>query len=200
MNIDKIISGKLDNNTYVVSNNKNECIIIDASCSVSELKKYTENKKVLGLFLTHGHYDHFINLDNILAEYTDIKCYIFKTELEKLYSPKLNYSIVFNTFFASKLQEDRFEKLEDRQTIELSDFKIEVFLTKGHTDGCVCYLVNGECLFTGDTLFSGSYGRTDLLTGDYAQMQNSLSFIKKNFKGFTFYAGHGEDGIVKPQS
>lgn len=197
MKIQKIISGKLDNNTYIVSNSNDECFIVDASCTVEELKRYTDNKKVLAVLLTHGHYDHFVNLDNILTEYPDIKCYIFNTELEKLYSPKLNYSIVFNTFFSAKSQEDRFEKLQDKQEFVLGDFNIKVFLTPGHTDGSVCYLINNQVLFTGDTLFSNAHGRTDLLTGDYAQMKQSLAFIKNNFKGMSFYAGHGEDDTVR---
>lgn len=196
MKIEKIISGKLDNNTYVVSNDMNECIIVDASCSVEELKLFTAGKKVLAVLLTHGHYDHFINLDNILAEYTDIKSYIYKTELEKLYSPKLNYSIIYNTFFATKLDEDKFVLVEHEEELNLGNFYIKVFLTSGHTDGSVCYLINNEALFSGDTLFLGTHGRTDLLTGSYAKMQKSLKFISKNFKGMPFYSGHGEDGIV----
>ena len=97
MQIEKIISGKLDNNTYVVKNNKNECIIIDASANVEDIKDLVEDCSVKGVLLTHGHYDHFVNLDNIINAF-DTKCYLSEFELEKLYSPKLNYSIVFNTF------------------------------------------------------------------------------------------------------
>ena len=197
MIIQKIVSGKLDNNTYVVANNKNECVIIDASCSVEELKKTVGEKQVLAVLLTHGHYDHFINLDNILTEYPQIKCFVYQTELEKLYSPKLNYSIIFNNFFTTKLDESRFEKIQDGQEFSIGSFNIKVILTKGHTDGSVCYLINNAYLFTGDTLFLGTHGRTDLLTGSSSHMQKSLRFISKNFKGLPFYAGHGDDGIVE---
>ena len=97
MQIQKIISGKIDNNTYILKNDANECLIIDASANLDEVKSIVGDSQVVGVLLTHGHYDHFVNLDKIVNEF-QTKCYLSEFELEKLYSPKLNYSIVFNTF------------------------------------------------------------------------------------------------------
>ena len=196
MQIEKIVSGRIDNNTYILKNEANECLIIDASASLEEVKTIVADGHVVGVLLTHGHYDHFVNLDKIINEY-QTKCYISKLELEKLYSPKLNYSPVFNTFFSTKLEEDSFEKLNDEQQFNLGQFNIRAMLTPGHTCGCMCFLIDNKHLFTGDTLFECSHGRTDLLTSNERDMKNSLKFIKDNFAGFTFYAGHGENGIVK---
>ena len=196
MQIQKIISGKIDNNTYILKNDANECLIIDASANLDEVKSIVGDSQVVGVLLTHGHYDHFVNLDKIVNEF-QTKCYLSEFELEKLYSPKLNYSIVFNTFYATKLQEENFEKLFNEQQFNLGEFNIRAMLTPGHTNGCMCYLIDDKYLFTGDTLFENSHGRTDLVTSDEKEMKNSLKFLKENFAGFKFYAGHGEDGIVK---
>lgn len=196
MTLKKIISGKLDNNTYILKNEANECLIIDAAASLEDVKKEVEDSKVVGVLLTHGHYDHFVNLDSIINEY-NVKCYLNEFEVEKLYSPKLNYSIVFNTFYSTKLEEENFETISGNQEFNLGLFNIKAYLTPGHTNGCMCYLINDKFLFTGDTLFENSYGRTDLLTGDYAQIKKSLQFLKDEFLGFEFYSGHGETGKVR---
>ena len=195
MQLKKIISGKLDNNTYILKNDANECLIIDAAANLEDVKNEVEDATVVGVLLTHGHYDHFVNLDNIVNEY-NIKCYLSELELEKLYSPKLNYSIVFNTFYASKLEEENFEKLQDNQTFSVGSFNIKAFLTPGHTNGCMCFLINDKYLFTGDTIFENGFGRTDLLTGDAKALKKSIDFLNKNFKDFEFYSGHGEDGKI----
>ncbi|MBQ3047462.1 MAG: MBL fold metallo-hydrolase, partial [Clostridia bacterium] len=133
--------------------------------------------------------------DTIIKHY-QTKCYISEIELEKLYNPKMNYSIVFNTFYSSKLEEEHFVKLQDQNEFLLGNFKVKTMLTPGHTSGCMCYLINNTYLFTGDTLFKSSHGRTDLLTSSSDQMSKSLKFLKNNFSGQTFYPGHGEEGIV----
>ena len=128
MQIEKIVSGRIDNNTYILKNEANECLIIDASASLEEVKTIVADGHVVGVLLTHGHYDHFVNLDKIINEY-QTKCYISKLELEKLYSPKFNYSPVFNTFFSTKLEEDSFEKLNDEQQFNLGQFFV-IFFSK----------------------------------------------------------------------
>ena len=195
MLVEKIVSGRLRNNTYIVSNDNNECILVDASCDLSEIENRVKSKKILGVFLTHGHYDHFVNIEGILKKY-DTKCFLYKTEIEKLKNPKANYSIVFNKIVALRVDPARFVLLEDRESIKLSDFDIKIFLTRGHTDGSICIDFNGEALFTGDTLFKNSYGRTDLISGSEEDMKQSLMMLKENFFGRKIYPGHGDTSIV----
>ena len=80
MELKKIISGKLDNNTYILKNEANECLIIDAAASLEEVKQEVAGSKVVGVLLTHGHYDHFVNLDDIINEY-NVKCYLSELEV-----------------------------------------------------------------------------------------------------------------------
>lgn len=194
MKIKTLISGKLDNNTYILCNEQNEAILIDAAADLQDIVARTEDYKVLGVILTHGHYDHFVNLDKIVKHF-DVKCYLTKAELEKLYNPKLNYSIVFNQIKTSKLTDENFEILDEEDEFELGSFKIKTFVTKGHTDGSICVEVE-KILFTGDTKFACTYGRTDLITGSEEDMQKSLELLDKKYKGWEIYPGHGKPGKI----
>lgn len=193
--IDKIVSGNLNNNTYILSKNK-ECIIIDCSCSLEQIKIKTKNLKVLGVLLTHGHYDHFVSLESVI-NYFNVNCYVSSLDLEKLFSPKMNYSIVLNKFYSVKLPQNKFTLLPHKKgKFKLGCFDISYYLTPGHTNGSLCFLID-NFLFTGDTLFSGSYGRCDLITGNKTDMINSLKFLRNKFLGFTIYPGHDSEGTVE---
>jgi len=194
MKIKTLISGKLDNNTYILCNDDNEFILIDAAAELQDIQARTEDMKFLGIILTHGHYDHFENLENIMNFY-NVKCYLTEPELEKLYNPKGNYSIVFNKFVICKQPRENFVVLGEREEFELGSFKIKTFVTKGHTNGGICIEVD-DALFTGDTKFAHTYGRTDLLTGSSEDMQQSLKYLEENYKGRQFYPGHGSSGII----
>jgi len=194
MKIKTLTSGKLNNNTYMVCNDNGECVLIDAAASLEDIIPRIEDYKVLGMFLTHGHYDHFVNIEKIL-DYYKIPCYITPPELEKLYNPKYNYSLVFGQFKICKTPKENFVLLKENDNIKLGSFDIKTYTTKGHTNGSICIDIDGN-IFTGDTKFYLSYGRTDLLTGSDEDMQKSLKFLEDNFKGHTFYPGHGQSGTI----
>jgi glyoxylase-like metal-dependent hydrolase (beta-lactamase superfamily II) len=85
--------------------------------------------------------------------------------------------------------------LEDGETVNLSGVKIKTILTPGHTAGCACYLVKadeGEVLFTGDTLFAGTIGRTDLPTGNLKTLRQSLKKLAALTEDYPIYPGHEE--------
>ncbi len=194
MEIKTITTGSLHNDTYILSNEFNESIIIDASAKLEDIIKITNNLNVLAIFLTHGHYDHIENLDEIMSHF-DIKGYIHKNEIDKLYNPELNYSPVFNVVKVCETPKNRFQLLNDREEMTIGHFIVKTFLTKGHTNGSICLEINGK-LFTGDTLLHWSCGRTDLLTGSEEEMKNSLKWLKDNYSGQEYYSGHGKKGIV----
>ena len=197
MKVEKIVSGKLNNNTYIVSNDLNECILIDCSCNLEEIIKRTKNLNVLGVFLTHGHYDHFVSLEKVLKHFK-VNCYISSLDFEKLYSPKMNYSIVFNSIYSVKLQKENFILLPKREgNLKLGNFEISYYSTPGHTNGCLCFFVDNQFLFTGDTLFAKTCGRCDLITGNEEEMIKSLAFLKNKFLGVKTFPGHGSTGIVE---
>lgn len=195
MKIKTLINGKLNNNTYILCNENDECILIDAAAELEDIIPRVENLKVLGVILTHGHYDHFVNLEKIVKHF-DIPCYITEQEYEKLQNPKANYSIVFNTIKTCKLAKEHFIFLnQPEDEFKIGEFEVKTFLTKGHTDGSICIEVNKE-LFTGDTKFLWSCGRTDLITGSEEDMAESLKLLEKKYRGRTFYPGHGKTGVI----
>lgn len=194
MKIKTYVSGKLNNNTYMVINDEDECILVDASANLEDILPRVEGCKVLAVFLTHGHYDHFVNLEKIMKHF-NIKCFITATDLEKLYNPKYNYSPVFGVFKTCKEPRESFVALGDKEEFSLGSFNIKTFVTKGHTDGSMCIDIDGV-LFTGDTKFNHCCGRTDLLTGSEEDMQQSLEYIENNYKGHDFYPGHGKPNKV----
>ncbi len=194
MKIDKIISGKLDNNTYILTKG-DDCIIIDASCKLDLILEKTSGKNVLGVFLTHGHYDHFEHLDEIIKHF-NVKCFLSGADKAKLFNPKYNYSVIFGRLFSCSLGDECFVELKNNQDVNLGNFNVKCLLTKGHTDGSMCFFVNNQALFTGDTLFDDSFGRTDLLTGNEEDMKKSLKFLKTMFKNVPIYPGHGDEGAI----
>lgn len=195
MELQTITTGSLHNDTYVLSNEYNECIIIDASAPLEDIIATTKNLKPLGIILTHAHYDHIEHLDEIMSHFK-LKGYIHKNEVEKLYKPELNYSHVFNTIKICSEPIEHFKLLKDFEEFKIGHFNVKTYLTKGHTNGSICIEVNNDKFFTGDTLLHWSCGRTDLLTGSEEDMQKSLKFIRDNFSGREYYSGHGKKGIV----
>lgn len=194
MEIQNIITPPNNNATYIVSKEK-DAIIIDASASVEEIVSKTKGLKVLALFLTHGHYDHIVNLENIMNHF-NIKCYIHALELEKLYDPLKNCSNYFNTQKVCTLPQDEFILLNKEDNIKLGNFAIKTFQTSGHTIGSICIDIDGK-LFTGDTKFVRTHGRTDLYSGSKEEIEKSLALIDKNYKGHEFFSGHTDRiGIV----
>lgn len=194
MELQTITTGSLHNDTYILTNNYKECIIIDASAPLEDVISATNGFKVLGIILTHGHYDHIQFLDEIMS-YFKINGFIHKNEIEKLYKPELNYSRVFNAIKVCDEPREHFKLLNDREEFKIGHFNIKTFLTKGHTNGSICIEVDDK-FFTGDTLLHWSCGRTDLLTGSEEDMQESLKWIRENYAGREYYSGHGKKGIV----
>jgi len=195
MEIKKIFSEPCDNNTYVVSDNK-KAILIDASCDIEEVEKFLDGKKLVAIFVTHAHYDHVANLDNLVKKY-NIKVYLTMEAFKKLNNPMENCSYVFGVNYKTSLSESDFVFVENDTVFDfIRDYPIKVYRTKGHTDCGVCLKLGENILFSGDTIFYRTYGRTDMPTGDSRTMEETLKFINKTFKGCTIYAGHGRSFVL----
>ena len=92
-----------------------------------------------------------------------------------------------------------FDNLEEKE-YSIGPFTFKVILTPGHTSNSITYYFEKDSImFTGDFLFEGTIGRTDLPTGDFSEMQNSLSKIKKYPKNITIYPGHGDVSTLEKE-
>jgi hydroxyacylglutathione hydrolase len=190
ISIHRITAGPFQENGYIVhSEGNSDCIIIDPGNSPELYIKEIENSKLkpIGIMNTHGHIDH-VHAIQPLKDHFSIPFYIHKEEKMIIdYYPEgcLMYGIIPN----EKPKVDHW--LKNEVSIMIGDYKIKVIQTPGHTPGGVCYQLNSD-IFTGDTLFKGSIGRTDFPGGDYNTLMDSLKYLIENVPGDTqVHSGHG---------
>ena len=168
MEIKIFTKGIFQVNSYLVLNKK-EAIIIDPFDS-KEFLETIKDHKVTYIFLTHGHIDHILAV-NELKEKTKAKIAIHKDDLKLLNDENENLAKEFD-YKLEKIEPDII--LEDKQELRFEDRAIEVIHTPGHTQGSICLLIR-NVLFSGDTLFKESIGRTDLPGGDLDQEIDSIN-------------------------
>ena len=176
-------------NTYLITKDE-YAIIIDPANDVKKLNKYLEGKSLVAILLTHGHYDHFKTLEEILKMY-DVNCYLQKRAKDKIFDLNISYAKAFGCNKIPSIDESRFIFVNDNDLIKISSFNIRVLYTPGHTDDSVCYIID-NLLFSGDTLFKKSVGRTDLATGNTFKLMQSLIKIKKLKQDYIIYPGHDD--------
>jgi len=172
---------------YIVSDGKIAAVIDPASDA--EIIKSTADKNKLtieGILLTHGHFDHIGAVDS-LAALTDADVYIHAIDAPMMTDGYLNASRIF--FGRDTVQNAKFKTVSDGDIINVGSLDFKVIHTPGHTAGSVCYLCE-NAVFTGDTLFHGGFGRTDLPTGNFAELTRSLAKLKKITAVNQIYPGH----------
>ena len=162
MKLYHLTTGLLGVNTYFLVNEQTKkAIVIDGGESYKKIKQ-TEldlGVKITALFLTHAHFDHAGNAKALQDD--GVKVYISKLDAPKLCND-LNLACDFGRKFDCLTPNFTFD---DGQVINVEGIEIKVILTPGHTDGSATFMVE-NMLFTGDTLFLQSVGRTDFPTGD----------------------------------
>lgn len=174
MKTEKFVLGPVATNCYVGINEKtNECFIVDPAACPPEFASYIENEglTVKAVLLTHGHFDHIMGLDSLLAQLR-VPVYAHEAERVVLESGQMNSSA---SMLGKPYSFTGAEYVTNRQNIRAAGFEIRVIHTPGHTIGGCCFYIPAEkVLFSGDTLFRGSVGRTDLPTGSMEQLVNSV--------------------------
>ncbi len=179
MNMKTLPLGAYQTNCYIIwGDDSSDCIVIDPGYTpetvLAEAKKL--NKTVAAVFLTHGHFDHVGGVRGIAQE-TGCPVYLHKSDLslpEALTAGPLCYTHTYG----------------EGDTLSLAGLTIRVLHTPGHTPGSVCLQVE-DTLFTGDTLFMDSCGRTDFPGGSIHEMLRSLQRLAALEGDFTVYPGHG---------
>ena len=188
MKIYHVTTGLLGVNTYFLVNEKTKnAILIDGGESYKAIKK-TESDlgvKITTLLLTHAHFDHAGNAGQLQKD--GVKVLISEIDAPKL-SNGLNLASDFGRTFNSFIPD---QMLKDGQVLNIEDIQIKVIATPGHTDGSLTFMV-GNSLFTGDTLFLESVGRTDFPTGNKTQLINSVKKLFALEGDYNVYPGHQE--------
>ena len=183
----RIVGGILQTNSYVVTANDVDCIVVDC-CDADRLSEFfaENNLKCRALLLTHAHFDHC--KDAAVLQKAGAEIYVHGDDVA-LIDGKGNLAEAMGFEFIS-FRPDAI--VNDGDILDLYGVRVKVIHTPGHTSGGVCYL-SENFLFSGDTLFKESVGRTDFPTGDRKQLSDSVK--EKLFtlnQDYDVLPGHGE--------
>lgn len=192
LKVDQYVVGQVQTNCYVVVNSETkECLIVDPGAAAVQLAERIrrDEYKPVAVLLTHGHFDHAGAAEE-LAEDFGIQIYAHEDEAETLGDSKMNVSwMVGNN---ESYHADVYVK--DEQVLELAGFQIRVLHTPGHTfGGCCYYLPYEDVVFSGDTLFAQSVGRTDFPGGSMSSIVRSIKDkLMVLPEHTTVYPGHND--------
>jgi len=190
MNVETIVVGAFDSNCYVAWHNTQEAIVIDPGSDADTILEFLESNRltVAAYYLTHGHMDHVCAMMDIRRK-MPAPVAVHPDEIEWMYS-KWNQ---IPPFYPVPRRPDEGELfLADSMELSHAGLHCRVIHTPGHTPGGVCfYFENEKTIFTGDTLFAGSIGRTDFPMSDPQLMRQSLSRLAKLPPDTVIYSGHG---------
>ena len=185
-----MVLGMVSTNCYLVYNDDTkEGVVVDpADNGAYILNKCNElGVTPVAILLTHGHFDHILAAEEIKKKY-NIPIYACAKEEKTLQDPRINLTAFHMSSYTLKAD----VYLTDLQVVELAGFSVQMIETPGHTLGSCCYYLKDEgVLFSGDTVFCGSVGRTDFPEGSTAAIVNSLHRLLEALPDDTeVYPGH----------
>ncbi len=197
MEIKSILVSEAYTNCYIVKNEKTgEGFILDPGGSALKISKIVEEMQMIpkAILLTHGHFDHIAAVDELRDRY-GVKVYVSEEEFKFMQNYNNNLSVYFGEGFIVKPD----IALKDGEELEIAGIKIKFILTPGHTPGSGCFYVEEEgVLFSGDTLFCMSRGRTDFPGGSEREILDSIRKKLLTLPGDTeVLPGHNEQTTIE---
>lgn len=194
MNLKIIDKGMFESNCYVLWDNK-EGVVIDPGADKDRILNVLDKNSISlkYIILTHAHIDHMCSLD-IIREKKNGHVVVHQDDAPALSDPLFNGSSFFSgekrTFNKPEV------KVSGGETLEAGNMDMKIIHTPGHSPGCICIQAE-NCVFTGDTLFKGSIGRTDLGNGSFEDIINSIkSKLMVMDDDMIVYPGHGPSTTI----
>ena len=194
MKIEHLILGSYETNCYILreSETAKDCLIIDTGLEAAALIEFLQSQELnpVSAVFTHGHADHITGIPLLRENYPEIKIYIHKLDGKMLTRATSNLSVLAGRIFRTKPADFL---IEEPDVIEAAGIKLQVLYTPGHTQGGIClYSKDEQVVFSGDALFAGSVGRTDMPGGNMTQL---IEGIKEKLlplpEETVVYPGHG---------
>ena len=198
LNISTITGGSIGTNSYLLEDNK-KVLLIDFVPQVEKIIK-DNNFKLESIILTHTHFDHMEGLSDFQKKYP-FKLYLSNNSYNFIINPDNKIFSIFPPLMLidiKNLNLDNVKVCKENDIIKLNDHKIKILESPGHSPDCLMLILDEiNSVFTGDTIFHGSVGRTDFPGGNFEEMINS---IKKLFSiiddYYVLYPGHGPKTTV----
>jgi hydroxyacylglutathione hydrolase len=204
INIEKFIFNDFQVNTFVLSDESGECLIVDPGCFTAEeqreLKEYIEKNELrpVKIINTHCHIDHILG-NAYVTEYFKISIAAHREEQQQLDSA-VEYGQFFG--FTIDIPPPINEYIEDNSAIKFGTSQLRALHVPGHSRGSIAlYCEEQKFIIIGDVLFNGSIGRTDLPGGDFNTLINSIRKKILTLPGeVTVYPGHGPSTTIKHET
>ncbi len=188
LNIETLPLGPLQANCYIVSGDDPfSVVVIDPGDDVAVLRNSLHRRTVAGVLVTHAHFDHILGLP--ACEGAPI--YVHKADADAMTDPVLNCA-----HWGREPHIAANHTLSEGDKITLAGMQFTVMHTPGHTPGSVCFLCEDQ-LFSGDTLFAGGFGRTDLPGGNFGELRESLHRLIAMDGNLRLRPGHGESALLR---
>ena len=189
MKIKQIVTKMMGENIYIVYDDEKECFIVDPGGEFKEIVQTIEKNQlnVKGILLTHSHYDHIEEAENLREKYS-CTVYIGEGDEDMLENPKLVRASI------DVRPVKVYKKVKENDIIKIGSMEVKVIEAKGHTKGGVCYLLD-DVMFAGDNIFKGNIGRCDLYGGDFDLMKKTLKKLSKF--DCRVMTGHGESTTME---
>jgi hydroxyacylglutathione hydrolase len=203
MEIFKLVFSPIQVNTYILADKSGDCAIIDCGCYDDEefrvLTEFLEEKKLNPVLLlnTHCHLDHIFGNGYILKKYGLRSHFSQLEEPNRINGPK--HAIMFGLEMEEPPAAQTF--IEHNQSIGFGNISLKALLVPGHTAGSLAfYSETDNCVFTGDALFAGSIGRSDLPGGDFNTLVTAIKNHLITLPGETVvYSGHGPETTIEKE-
>lgn len=189
MKIETLVLGPVQTNCYIVYNEgSDEAVVIDPADEPEKIKKALDGKKPAAVLLTHGHFDH----TGALYAFEGTPIYMHPSDEVMLLDPVWSVGAEVGDEAPRPAATDF---VQEGTRLHLAGLDISVLHLPGHTLGSVAYQI-GDVMFTGDTMFRRSYGRTDFPGGDQAALFRSLRRLLRLDKNYIVCSGHGEPTTI----